>query len=190
MLELQVRIYPLSLIGGEPEGTRQLGTFVFLPHQAADVCRAMSTIMEDESHVSAGHMMVVAAPPDLKQQVILVAPQIFGSATEAAKLLQPLVDLGPVQQMQMPCNFEAHSDHLAPLCVKGDFKRFNQIGVADFNTENFLEMVKLHAQLLTECPGAERSGYTLEWHSRFQGKVARLPEKDAAFGHQDVDYWL
>ena len=165
-----------------------MGTFIFMPQQAADVCRVMTKIMEDENSVTAGHMMVVAAPPEMKQQVVMAAPQLFGTAEQATELFKPLADLGPVHQMQWACSFETHSDHLAFMCVKGEFKRFNQVGLDGFNTENFLKMVDLHAKLLAECPGAERSGYTTEWHSKFQGRVERV--KDTAFGCQGVDHWL
>lgn len=184
VLELVIRTYPLSIIGN-PLGSRQLGTFVFLPQQASDVCHAMSKIMTDHENVSAGHFMITAAPPHLRQAV-MVAPQFFGSPEQAAKVFQPLVDLSPLQQMQTTSNFETHSDHLEMMCAKGDFKRFTQTGLTEFRPDNFLKLIDIHDKLLSTCPGSERSILTLEWHSPCQQKR----ELDTSFGNRDVDFWL
>lgn len=186
VLELVIRTYPFSLMGN-PVGSRQLGTYIFLPHQASDVCRIMKNVITNHDLVSAGHFMIVAAPPDFKHQVLLVAPQCFASAEQTAKAFQPLIDLGPIQHMQTTSTFETHSDHLESMCAKGDFKRFSQMGLESFQPENFLKLIDLHSKLLAECPGAERSGFTVEWHS---SKKRPLQGLDTAFGNQDVDLWL
>ena len=64
------------------DGSRGLGTYILTPDKAQTVCKAMSRIIEDRSRVHAGHFMVLYAPPDLKQQILLIAPQFFGSAKE------------------------------------------------------------------------------------------------------------
>ena len=184
VIELVLRTYPLSVIGN-PSGSRQLATFVFLPQQASDVCRVMSDIMVDQEHISAGHFMITAAPPHLRQALI-VAPQFFGSPDEAAKVFQPLVDLGPLQHMQQTSNFETHSDHLSMMCAKGDYKLFSQTGLDGFRPENFMKLIDLHDRLLSTCPGSERSAFTLEWHS----SSPRVREFNTSFGCQDVDFWL
>lgn len=184
VIELVIRTYPLTVVGNA-EGSRQLGTFIFLPQQAADVCRVMKKITTDSEHASAGHIMIISPPPNF-QQVLMVAPQFFGTPDEAAKAFQPLVDLGPLQHMQTSSNFETHSDHLEMMCAKGELKRFSQIGLDGLNTENFIKLIELHSKLLSTCPGAERSGFTVEWHS--PSKIAR--ELDTSFGNQDVDFWL
>lgn len=184
VIELVIRTYPLSVIGN-PLGLRQLGTYVFLPQQVSDVCRVMRKIMMDSENISAGHFMIVAAPPHLRQAV-MVAPQFFGSPEQAAKAFQPLVDLGPLQQMQTTSNFETHSDHLDMMCAKGDFKRFTQTGLEGFRPDNFMKLIDIHDKLLSTCPGSERSSFTFEWHSPCQQRR----ELDTSFGNRGVDFWF
>lgn len=129
--------------------------------------------------------MIMAVPPHLRQAV-MVAPQFFGSPEQAAKVFQPLADLGPVQQMLKTSNFETHSDHLAMMCAKGDFKRFTQTGLPDFRPDNFLKLIDIHDKLLSTCLGSERSIFTLEWHSPSQQRR----ELDTSFGNRNVDFWL
>ncbi|KAI0473059.1 FAD-binding domain-containing protein [Xylariaceae sp. FL0804] len=186
--EITIKTYPYSMLGNE-EGQRMCGTYVFLPSQLDAVCAALQKIMESREYVSAGHFMIAQAPPDLKQQVLFVAPQVFCSESEATALFQPLVDIGPVQQMLVPSTFKHHrdreSDHLDWICAKGDFKRFTQNGMAGWSTENFRRLVNLHAELVKCCPDAARSGYSVEWHT-----PCKAEREDTSFGHQDVDYWL
>lgn len=186
MIELVIRTYPLSIIGN-PLGSRQLGTFVFPPQKASDVCRVMSKMMMDRENVSAGHLMIMAASPHLPQAV-MVAPEFFDSEEQAARAFQPLVDLGPLQQMQTTSNFETHSDHLEMMCAKGDFKRFTQTGLEGFQPDNFMKLIDLHAKLLSTCPGSERSIFTLEWHSPSRPRQPQLD--NASFGNHGVDLWL
>ena len=186
VIEMKIRTYPLSMIS--PNGTRQLGTYIFTPDKAQAVCEAMSRVVEDKTRVHAGHFMVVNAPPDFKQQVLLVAPQFFGSAEEMTELFQPLVDLGPIQHMQMASNFENHSDQLEFMCAKGEFKKFSQTGVESWIPRNFVKVVELHEQLVKTCPGSQRSGYSFEWHTPTAEKGVR--KIDTSFGLKGVDYWL
>ncbi|KAL1962835.1 hypothetical protein VTN77DRAFT_9110 [Rasamsonia byssochlamydoides] len=186
VIELVIRTYPLSIIPGSTDGTRQLGNFVFAPQQIGDVsCVLNETLIAHPGRISAGHFMIMTAPPDFQQQIILVAPQFFGTAEEAAQAFQPLVDLGPIQHMQLPSTFETHSDHLEIMCAKGEFKRFTQIGIDGFNQENFAKLVDLHQQLLSSCSGAGRSAFSLEWHS-----PTKAPRVETAFGNEHVDFWL
>ncbi|RYP23001.1 hypothetical protein DL767_008926 [Monosporascus sp. MG133] len=183
--EITIETYPYSLLGND-DGQRMCGTYIFLLQQVDAVCAALEAVMSNKSYVSAGHFMIVQAPPDLKQQVLLVAPQVFCSAEEATKLFQPLVDVGPLQQVLMPSTFDKHSDHLDWICAKGDFKRFSQAGLAGWSTEKFKRLVELHAELVEKCPDTARSGYTVEWHSPCTAKR----ELQSSFGHEDVEYWL
>ena len=184
VIEIVIRTYPLSGIGN-PDGSRQLGTYVFLPHQSADVCCIMEKIIADQEHVSAGHFMIVCSPYN-GQQVLLVAPQFFGSPEQAATVYQPLVDLGPVMHTLTTSTFQRHSDHLEWMCAKGDFKIVNQIGLDRFRPENFTKLIDLHSKLLSTCPGSERSGFTFEWHSPSQD----TKKPDTSFGNQEVRFWL
>ena len=153
------------------------------------MCHALAKMIADEDLVSSGHLMVLAAPPEFTQQVVLVSPQCLASEEQVAKAFQPLVDLGPIQHVQETSNFVTHSDSLDWVCAKGDFKRFNEIGLDSFNAENFIKLVDLHAKLLKECPGASRSAFTFEWHSSPRRPLPQDPI-DTAFGNQDVDFWL
>lgn len=183
--ELTIKIYPYSLLGND-NGQRMCGTYIFLPHQINEVCATLEKIMESKQHVSAGHFMIAQAPPNLKQKVLLLAPQVFCSADEAAKLFQPLVDLKPIQQMLVPSTFDTHSDHIDWVCAKGDIKDFTQIGLAGWNTTNFKRLAELHLDLIENCLDAARSVYTVEWHS-----PCRAERKfESSFGHENVDYWL
>ncbi|RYP49056.1 hypothetical protein DL768_005146 [Monosporascus sp. mg162] len=145
--EITIETYPYSLLGND-DGARMCGTYVFLPQLVDAVCAALEAIMSNKSYVSAVHFMIVQAPPDLKQQALLTAPQVFCSAEEAAKLFQPLVDVGPLQEVLMPSTFDKHSDHLEWICAKGNFKRFSQAGLAGWSTEKFMRLIELHAELV------------------------------------------
>lgn len=183
--QITVKTRPYSLLGNE-QGQRTLGTFAFTVDKVDAVCAAMIPLMDSKDYVSAGHMSVILAPPDFKHQMLLVGPQVFATAEEAAKLFQPLVDLGPIMQMVGPSTFETHSEHFERLCTKGGFKRFTQNGMTGFNTENFRGLIELHAELASTCPeAAMRSGITVEWHTLYKG-----PQIDTSFGLDDVQYWL
>jgi len=182
--EITVKIRPYSSLGND-QGQRIIGTFAFTVDKVDAVCAAMVPLMESKEYISAGHFTIALAPPDFQHQVLLVAPQVFATAEEAGKFFQPLMDLGPMMQMVGPSTFEKHSDHLEWICAKGDFKRFTQNGMTRFSTENFCELVKLHAELVSTCPDAARSGFTVEWHTLYKGSRV-----DTSFGLHDVRYWL
>ncbi|KAI0006670.1 FAD-binding domain-containing protein [Xylariaceae sp. FL0662B] len=183
--ELTIKTKPYSLLGNE-DGQRMCGTYIFGIQSFDAVCTALEAIMKSTEYISAGHIMIVQAPPDLKQQVLLVAPQAFCSANEAAKLFQPLIDVGPVQHMLVTSTFDKHSDHLDWVCAEGDFKRFSQAGLAGWSTENFRRLAELHAELVENCPDAVRSGYTVEWHTPCRAKR----EPNSSFGNENVEFWL
>ncbi|KAK8134224.1 FAD binding domain-containing protein [Apiospora sp. TS-2023a] len=184
--ELTIKTYPYSLLGNN-NGQRMCGSYIFLPDKIDEVCAALEKIFEEDHYATAGHFMVVQAPPDMKAQVLLVTPQVFCSPDEAAKLFQPLVDIGPLQQGLFPSTFDKHSDQLDWVCAKGDFKRFTQNGLpGGWNRDHFKKLVQLHAELVEKCPDAARSGYTIEWHSAC--KAQREPE--SSFGNEKVDFWL
>ncbi|KAI1869465.1 hypothetical protein JX265_006555 [Neoarthrinium moseri] len=183
--ELVIQTYPYALLGNE-DGQRMCGTFIFPPEQIEAVSAAVQQIAENKDRVNAGHVMIVQAPPDLKQQVLFVAPQAFCSAAEAARLFQPLKDIGPIQEALVPSTFETHSDHLDWVGVKGEFKRFSQIGLKGWDTNNFKLLARLHSELVADCADAARSGYSVEWHSPCKSPRAL----NTSFGLEDVDYWL
>ena len=185
MLELTIRTYPLSAISVNPDGSHQRGTYIFLPHQVRDVCQALETLIADGDHITAGHLMILNAPPEFKQQVIMVSPRYLGSYERAKVAFQPFEALQPLQSSLESANFERHSDHIDFVCAKGDFKRFCQIGLASFNPDNFAKLLELHARLLNSNPTAGRSGFTFEWHSPNQPTSL-----DTAFGNKDTRFWL
>ncbi|RYP16054.1 hypothetical protein DL765_005370 [Monosporascus sp. GIB2] len=91
------------------------------------------------------------APSDSKQQVLPVTLLAFCSPEEAVELFQPLVDVGPLQQVLMPSTFDKHSGHLDWICAEGDFKGFSQAGLAGWSAEKFKRPVALHAELVEKC---------------------------------------
>ena len=182
--ELCIKTYPLSMIGNA-DGSRSLGTFIYPTQRAEDVCRAMNKIMTDSEHVTAGHFMIVSPPPAF-QQCLLVAPQYLGPSENAVAAFKPLADLEPMMAMTNPVTFEHHSDHIEQMCAKGDFKRFSQIGIQEFNADNFIKLIDIHRRLLEKFPDAGRSGLTVEWHSSSKKPAA----VDTAFGNHDIDLWL
>lgn len=183
--ELTIRAHPYSLLGNE-EGRRMCGTYVFLPQQMDAVWRALQQIIKAGRHASAGHFMIVQAPPDMTQQVLVVAPQVFCTPEEATELLRPLVDAGPIHHGLVPSTFATHSDSLDWMSAKGEFKSFSQIGLRSWSIDRFKKLLGLHAELIAKCPGAVRSGYTMEWHTPCRAKR----ELRSSFGHEDVDDWL
>ena len=186
VLELSVKTFPFSLMGNA-EGSRHLGTYIFPAHQAADVCRVMDKIIPDESHVSWGQIMVAAAPQDPKKQVVIVMRQSFGSPEQSAKAFQPLVDLGPIKNIQTTSTFETHSDHLDWTCSHEGFKRYDQSGANTFQIDHFLKLLDPHQKLLAECPGAEKSFLTLMYHSE---RPSPREVVDTSFGYSDTRLWF
>ncbi|MCJ1311794.1 hypothetical protein MMC25_005467 [Agyrium rufum] len=186
VIELVIRTYPKTLIS--EDGSRQMGTYIFGIDKAEAVCKAISEIIMDAKHVSVGHFMIMTMPKAPSQQILLIAPQYFGLAEKMAEVFRPLLDLEPMMQMQNTSTFETHSDHLAYLCDKGDFKRFSQTGLQSFSPEHFVKLVDIHRQLLTTYPDTERSCFTFEWHTPTKNEEAE--KVDTSFGNKGVDFWL
>lgn len=183
--EIKVKIRPYSILGNDL-AQRIIGTFAFTVDKLDAVAAVMAPLMESNEVVSAGHFSVTQAPPDLQHQVLLVAPQVFATSEAAARVFQPLIELGPILQIVAPSTFESHSDHLAALCTKGGFKRFTQNGLpGGFSAAKFRDLVQLHSELIKTCPDAARSGFTVEWHSAYNG-----PRAETAFGLEGMEYWL
>ena len=185
VIELVVRTYSFSLIG--PKGERQLGVIFFAPERAAEVCRALKAVLAAPKHVSSGHLMVMK-DQSWTGRMLLLAPEYFGTLAGLKDVFKPLLDLGPLYQEYQPSTFEKHSEHLAWMCGKGDYKRLSQIGLTDINPENFAALVRLHAELLDTVPGTERSVFTIEWHTPTPKAGAR--ETDTCFGLKDTNVWL
>ena len=184
--EITLRTYPLSKIGSN--GVRQIGTIIFPAERAFEVCQALAEIVSRNDHVSAGHFMVMKDPSGEDRQILMVIPQFFGSRTELQAIFKPLMDLKPLFQEFMDCTFLAHSDHLAGQLTKGEFKRFSQTGMKSINPANFQKLADLHLELLKTVSEAERSVFTLEWHTPTPSNSARMTP--TAFGHKNVDIWL
>ncbi|KAI4864585.1 FAD-binding domain-containing protein [Hypoxylon rubiginosum] len=141
---------------GNEDGQRICGTYIFTMQSFDAIYVALEAIMESTEYLSTGHIMI------------------------------PLVDVGPLQQMSIPSTFDKHSDHLDWVCAEGDFKRFNQAGLASWSTRNFKRLAELHSELVENCPDAARSGYTVEWHTPCRAKR----ELKTSFGNENVEYWL
>ena len=186
IIELVIRTYPKSLLSAG--GSRHMGTYIFGVNQATAVCQAISNIATDKNNVSVGRFIIMTSPQSPQQQVLLVAPQFFGSCEDMAKVFKPLTDIDPTMQMQNTTTFETHSDHLAYLSDKGEFKRFSQTALLSFSPENFIKLIILHRELLSTHPGTERSSYTFEWHTPTHNSCTH--NMDTAFGNKGVDFRL
>ena len=182
--ELVLRTYEPSLIGSN--GERQLGTLFYPTERASEVCKVLKDVVSRNDHVSAGHFMVIKDPG--KGHVLLLAPDYFGTGPELQATFKPLEDMDPLELNHQPSNFECHSDHLAWMCSKGDFKRFSQTGLESIDPENFGRLVNLHRELVESLPDTARSVFTLEWHTKTPSRGAR--ETETSFGLKDVDIWV
>lgn len=183
--ELTIRTYPYSILGND-QGQRMCGMYMFPPQQVDAVSAALQSILENKEYITAGHVLVAMAPPDFKHQVLMVAPEVFASANEAAKLLQPLSELGPIMQALVPSTFDKHSDQMEYLCAKGDFKRLAQLGLAGWSTENLKDLIKIHSELVSACPDAVMSAFSFQWNTPC--KIDR--SNNTSFGLENVDHWL
>lgn len=185
VLEIKLKTYPLSIYGS-PDGRHWIGNFIYPLEKAAEVCKAMESLMSDTENLTAGHLMVMAPPPAFNP-MIMVAPHYFGDIRDAPQTFQPLQDLGPVLSSEKTPLVPNLSDHLDKPCEKGDFKSFNLAGLQDFRTDNFLEVIETFKELLQSCPDAGASAYIVEWHSR----AADIPKPalDSAWSHHDVYIW-
>lgn len=166
---------------------RQIGVIFFPTNRAVEVCQVLKKVTEaSNGHASAGHFMAMKDPS--MGHVLMVAPQYFGTGPELQETFKPLIDMAPLHHEHGPSSFEQHSDHLAWMCPKGDFKRFSQTGLASINPENFGRLVDLHREMLETLPGTERSVFTIEWHTKTPEKGPR--ETKTAFGLKKIDTWL
>ena len=185
---LVLRTYDESLIG--PNGIRQIGQVFFPAERATEVCQTLRDIVTAKDHASSGHFMAMNDPS--QGQVLMVAPQYFGTGPELQKTFKRIAeDLKPLSHQHMDSGFDKHSDHLTWMCPKGDFKRFSQTGLTSINPENFGRLVDLHRELIETLPGTERSVFTIEWHAEIPTKgVKEVRETDTAFGLKSIGIWL
>ena len=182
--ELTLRTYSPSLMG--PDGVRQIGMIFFPPERALEICQILKTVISADAHPNAGHFMVMQDPS--RGRVLMVAPQYFGTGPEFQATFKPLIDAGPLHHEHQPSTFDKHSDHLAWMCPKGEYKQFSQTGLTSINPENFKKLVDLHKELVETLQGTERSVFTIEWHTKTPEDGAR--RTDTSFGLKDVDIWL
>lgn len=71
----------------------------------------LEPMMIDQTHNTAGSIMVIAPPPAF-QPVLLVAPHFLGDSEEAAGVYQALSDLGPVMTSSSTPKFSKYRDTL------------------------------------------------------------------------------
>lgn len=183
--ELVIRTYPLKLIG--PWGIHTVGVIFFPVERAAGVCRVLNEIIAANNHVSSGYLTVLKDQSESGRS-LMVAPQYIGTESQLRKTFKPLLDLGPVYQDYEPSIFEFHWERFEWMYRKGDYKRFSQIGLLDLNPENFARLVDLHGELLDTVRDAERSMFTIEWHTPTPQKGPR--EMETCFGLKGINFWL
>ncbi|RYP55921.1 hypothetical protein DL770_010870 [Monosporascus sp. CRB-9-2] len=126
-------------------GLRGADQFLGLVTEQVDaVCAALEVAMSNKSYVSAGHFMILQTPPDLKQQVLLVAPQTSGRFSQAGlagcstEKFKRLVELHaePVQK----CPDTARSGYTVEWHSRCTAKRELQSSFGHENVEYWLVM--------------------------------------------------
>ena len=181
--ELTVVGHPLSALGNGG-GSIWTGSFVFSLDQVAEVCSAMSIIMDNSDHATAGLIMIMAPPPARKPSIVIAA-RLTGDLQNAQEAYKPLLDLQPLVATGSKVPIQNTSDEREAIAAKGDFKRFSVVGLPRFNTNSFLQVVDLWKEMVVECPDAINSAFNFQWDSR----PPKPPNFDSALSLHDTRYW-
>ncbi|PQE08303.1 FAD binding domain containing protein [Rutstroemia sp. NJR-2017a BVV2] len=181
--QLTIRAYPLSDLGND-QGLIWSGIFAFPLSQVREVCAAMDVIMNDSSHATAGLIMVMSPPPTRKPTIVISA-RYTGLPENAATAYRLLYDLNPVMSNGSAVPIQNASDAREAMGAKGDFKRFDVVGLHHFNTDSFVETVRLYSDMIDECPDAINSAFNFQWAAR----SPRKPDFESANCLHDIRYW-
>ncbi|PQE28581.1 FAD binding domain containing protein [Rutstroemia sp. NJR-2017a WRK4] len=181
--QLTIRAYPLSDLGND-QGLIWSGIFAFPLGQVREVCAAMDIIMNDSSHATAGLIMVMCPPPTRKPTLVISA-RYTGLPENAATAYRLLYDLNPVMSNGSAVPIQNASDAREAMGAKGDFKRFDIVGLHHFNTESFVETVRLYSDMIDECSDAINSAFNFQWAAR----SPRKPDFESANCLHDIRYW-
>lgn len=89
-----------------PNDVRQIGQVFFPPERATEVCLALKDVVAANDHASSGHFIAMNDPS--QGQVLMVAPQYFGTGPELQKAFKPLAeDMNPLSHQHMASSFTA-----------------------------------------------------------------------------------
>ncbi|KAM3068870.1 hypothetical protein ACMFMF_008839 [Clarireedia jacksonii] len=180
--QLTIRAYPLSDLGNK-QGLIWAGMFVFPLVQVREVCAAMHIIMNDSRHATTGLIMVMCPPPTRKPTLVISA-RYTCVPENAATAYQLLYNLKPLMSSGSGIPIQNASDAREAMGAKGDFKRFDIVGLHDFNTDSFVETVRIYSDMVTECPDAISSAFNFQWDAR----LPRKPDFESANRLHDIRY--
>lgn len=161
--ELTIRVYPFSTLGNG-KGLVWSGLFVFPLERADEVSVAMDVIANNEAHDTAGLVMVMAPPPQ-RQPAIVVAARYTGNVGPE-KAYQALHDLGPLKSSGASIPIQNLSDGREAFNAKGGFKRFETVGLRNFNRAGFIEVVALWKAMVAECTDAITTSFNFQWNAQ------------------------
>ncbi|KAL7927964.1 hypothetical protein ACQKWADRAFT_278347 [Trichoderma austrokoningii] len=182
--ELTIRTYPLSTLGSI-DGGHHFSQFVFPMSRAAEVAAVMKKLMVDSSKPTAGHLMIMARPPDFEQVIVINAHHI-GEYSEAQSAFEELTGLEPIEISSRRLLFENHSDFTFSKRCPGEIKSLNLIGLSQFSTEKFLALAKLHQELIANFPDTQATQVIIGWRA----PVCQLSVHDTSFGNAGQMLWL
>lgn len=181
--ELVIRAHPLTELGND-KGVIWTGSFVFPLDRAKEVSSVMRALMDDDSHATAGLMMVMAPPP-ARKPALVIAARYTGNPDNAKDAYKPLYNLRPLVANGGPVPIQNTSDGREAIGAKGDFKRFGVIGLRRFDEDGFLKVIDLWKELTTECPDAINTAFNFQWDSR----PVKTPDFESAMCLHDIRYW-
>ena len=183
---LIVRTYPVTEILGNMEGCFWSGRFVFPTEKTNEVSKAMQHVVNNSSNCTGG-LMMVAAPPPAQNPVVVVTARLIGSDSGElqAVAFKPLYDLQPLVTGGGQVKIENNGDATMPLCVQGDLKKLRLTGIHNYDPESLPEIVKLWQDLVTSCPDAARSMFSIQWESQPPARSSI----DSANSMRNVRFW-
>ena len=168
------------------------GLLIFPVERAETVVRAWRDYAEQcPDEVSSGVVMLTAppepfVPDDMKGRTILGMPVMYvGDASEGAKVVQPLKDLGPVVDLVQPMPYVAFQSMLDPGIPK-DHRNYWRGEYLEALSDEAIATFVSHAQALAAA-GAPFSEVIL---FRVGQAVAAIPDDATAFSHRDAKYML
>jgi hypothetical protein len=160
---LTMKTYPFSTLGNS-EGTVYHAMYVFPLERIDEVSAAMETIMNDTTHHTEGHLMLVCPPPAHKPAIV-VSGHYFGSSEIGPRAFESVAKLGPTVDHSGPLPFVNWYDALDFVNQRGAFKRFRPAGGPQFSAAKFRKLRDLYIELVSTIPDAGRSGIFFKWFS-------------------------
>ncbi|RDW83797.1 FAD-binding oxidoreductase [Aspergillus mulundensis] len=180
--QLVVRAHPVSMLRKQ-KGLVWTGRFVFPLTRAAEVAQAAKEAMDDPTYATVG-MLMVMAPPPARTPIVMVNVQLLGDE-DPETVFKALYDLSPISTVGADVPYENISDANDFLSAHGDFKRFGQVGLHEFDTGKFLATVEIWKRLQEQCLDAANTSFNFMWHSR----QMRAAEWESAVSVYDVRFW-